>query len=188
MTRVVSSLTVWVIVCFLSTDGLGSVCRVFVVEGTSESGPILRLPESSLPRRHRAVSLLHEIRSQSLTASFTKAKPCSSHECVHVCGYLTACFPQLSQLVQRAVENNSLTIEPVAMSALPLVKASALECGGPKWVCVFVAIAVLSSVSLPGGQIIITVCGLGSFTDDFWSYSCKFSTLVNVERLDPWAH
>ncbi|KAM4734609.1 guanine nucleotide exchange factor for Rab-3A isoform 2-T2 [Anableps anableps] len=39
---------------------------------------------------------------------------------------------ELSQLVQRAVENNSLTIEPVAMSALPVVKASALECGGPK--------------------------------------------------------
>ncbi|XP_007556985.1 PREDICTED: guanine nucleotide exchange factor for Rab-3A-like isoform X3 [Poecilia mexicana] len=38
---------------------------------------------------------------------------------------------ELSQLVQRAVENNSLTIEPVAMSALPVVKASALECGGP---------------------------------------------------------
>nr|XP_043893083.1 guanine nucleotide exchange factor for Rab-3A isoform X4 [Solea senegalensis] len=39
---------------------------------------------------------------------------------------------QLSQLVQSAVENNSLTIEPVAMSALPMVKASAIECGGPK--------------------------------------------------------
>ncbi|XP_014915790.1 guanine nucleotide exchange factor for Rab-3A isoform X2 [Poecilia latipinna] len=39
---------------------------------------------------------------------------------------------ELSQLVQRAVENNSLTVEPVAMSALPVVKASALECGGPK--------------------------------------------------------
>ncbi|XP_014915791.1 guanine nucleotide exchange factor for Rab-3A isoform X3 [Poecilia latipinna] len=38
---------------------------------------------------------------------------------------------ELSQLVQRAVENNSLTVEPVAMSALPVVKASALECGGP---------------------------------------------------------
>lgn len=41
---------------------------------------------------------------------------------------------KLSQLVQSAVENNSLTIEPVAMSALPMVKASAIECGGPKWV------------------------------------------------------
>ncbi|XP_039470797.1 guanine nucleotide exchange factor for Rab-3A isoform X2 [Oreochromis aureus] len=39
---------------------------------------------------------------------------------------------ELSQLVQSAVENNSLTIEPVAMSAVPMVKASAIECGGPK--------------------------------------------------------
>ncbi|XP_029290582.1 guanine nucleotide exchange factor for Rab-3A isoform X5 [Cottoperca gobio] len=38
---------------------------------------------------------------------------------------------ELSQLVQSAVENNSLTIEPVAMSTLPMVKASAVECGGP---------------------------------------------------------
>ncbi|XP_070686266.1 guanine nucleotide exchange factor for Rab-3A [Pempheris klunzingeri] len=38
---------------------------------------------------------------------------------------------ELSQLVQSAVENNSLTIEPVAMTALPMVKASAIECGGP---------------------------------------------------------
>ncbi|XP_051236676.1 guanine nucleotide exchange factor for Rab-3A isoform X1 [Dicentrarchus labrax] len=38
---------------------------------------------------------------------------------------------ELSQLVQSAVENNSLTVEPVAMSALPMVKASAIECGGP---------------------------------------------------------
>ncbi|XP_067356126.1 guanine nucleotide exchange factor for Rab-3A isoform X3 [Channa argus] len=38
---------------------------------------------------------------------------------------------ELSQLVQSAVEKNSLTIEPVAMSALPMVKASAVECGGP---------------------------------------------------------
>ncbi|XP_039989686.1 guanine nucleotide exchange factor for Rab-3A isoform X4 [Xiphias gladius] len=39
---------------------------------------------------------------------------------------------ELSQLVQSAVEDNSLTIEPVATSALPMVKASAIECGGPK--------------------------------------------------------
>nr|XP_012775133.1 guanine nucleotide exchange factor for Rab-3A isoform X1 [Maylandia zebra] len=38
---------------------------------------------------------------------------------------------ELSHLVQSAVENNSLTIEPVAMSAVPMVKASAVECGGP---------------------------------------------------------
>ncbi|KAM9531027.1 guanine nucleotide exchange factor for Rab-3A isoform 8-T10 [Salvelinus alpinus] len=39
---------------------------------------------------------------------------------------------ELSQSVQSAVENNSLTIEPVALSALPVVKANAIECGGPK--------------------------------------------------------
>ncbi|XP_031420734.1 guanine nucleotide exchange factor for Rab-3A isoform X2 [Clupea harengus] len=39
---------------------------------------------------------------------------------------------ELSQSVQGAVESNSLTIEPAAMTALPLVKASAIECGGPK--------------------------------------------------------
>ncbi|XP_036432312.1 guanine nucleotide exchange factor for Rab-3A isoform X3 [Colossoma macropomum] len=38
---------------------------------------------------------------------------------------------ELSQSVQSAVENNSLTIEPVAMTVLPMVKASAIECGGP---------------------------------------------------------
>uniref|UniRef100_A0A674MQA8 RAB3A interacting protein like 1 n=1 Tax=Takifugu rubripes TaxID=31033 RepID=A0A674MQA8_TAKRU len=39
---------------------------------------------------------------------------------------------ELSQRVQSAVESNSLTIEPVAVSAPPVVKASATECGGPK--------------------------------------------------------
>ncbi|XP_022528143.1 guanine nucleotide exchange factor for Rab-3A isoform X3 [Astyanax mexicanus] len=38
---------------------------------------------------------------------------------------------ELSQSIQSAVENNSLTIEPVAMTTLPIVKASAIECGGP---------------------------------------------------------
>uniref|UniRef100_A0A673J8D6 Guanine nucleotide exchange factor for Rab-3A-like n=1 Tax=Sinocyclocheilus rhinocerous TaxID=307959 RepID=A0A673J8D6_9TELE len=36
---------------------------------------------------------------------------------------------ELSQSVQCAVENNSLTIEPVSMSSLHTVKA--IECGGP---------------------------------------------------------
>ncbi|KAM8861234.1 guanine nucleotide exchange factor for Rab-3A isoform 3-T4 [Synchiropus picturatus] len=44
---------------------------------------------------------------------------------------LTFTRSELSHLVQSAVESNSLTIEPVALSALPMVKASAVECGGP---------------------------------------------------------
>ncbi|KAG7268107.1 hypothetical protein CRUP_005466 [Coryphaenoides rupestris] len=39
---------------------------------------------------------------------------------------------ELSQSVQSAVECNSLSIEPVAMSAVPMVKATAVECVGPK--------------------------------------------------------
>uniref|UniRef100_A0A8D0BD65 RAB3A interacting protein like 1 n=1 Tax=Salvator merianae TaxID=96440 RepID=A0A8D0BD65_SALMN len=39
---------------------------------------------------------------------------------------------ELSALVQAAVEQNTLTIEPVAIQTLPVVKASAIECGGPK--------------------------------------------------------
>lgn len=41
-------------------------------------------------------------------------------------------LPQLSELVRVAVEQNTLTIEPVASQALPMVKVSAEECGGPK--------------------------------------------------------
>ncbi|XP_058263718.1 guanine nucleotide exchange factor for Rab-3A isoform X3 [Hemibagrus wyckioides] len=37
---------------------------------------------------------------------------------------------ELSQSVQSAVENNFLTIEPVALTALPMDKASSIECGG----------------------------------------------------------
>ncbi|XP_025021389.1 guanine nucleotide exchange factor for Rab-3A isoform X3 [Python bivittatus] len=40
-------------------------------------------------------------------------------------------FKELSELVQAAVEQNTLTIEPVATQALPVVKVSAIECGGP---------------------------------------------------------
>nr|XP_056708135.1 guanine nucleotide exchange factor for Rab-3A isoform X1 [Euleptes europaea] len=39
---------------------------------------------------------------------------------------------ELSELVQAAVEQNTLTIEPAAVQALPVVKVSAIECGGPK--------------------------------------------------------
>uniref|UniRef100_A0A8C6V9L2 RAB3A interacting protein like 1 n=1 Tax=Naja naja TaxID=35670 RepID=A0A8C6V9L2_NAJNA len=38
---------------------------------------------------------------------------------------------ELSELVQAAVEQNTLTIEPVATQALPVVKVAAIECGGP---------------------------------------------------------
>lgn len=33
-----------------------------------------------------------------------------------------------------AVEQNMLSVEPVGFQPLPVVKASAMECGGPKYV------------------------------------------------------
>ncbi|GAA6095725.1 guanine nucleotide exchange factor for Rab-3A isoform X2 [Tachysurus ichikawai] len=39
---------------------------------------------------------------------------------------------KLSRSVQSAVENNFLTIEPVALTASPMDKASSIECGGLK--------------------------------------------------------
>uniref|UniRef100_S4R639 RAB3A interacting protein (rabin3) n=1 Tax=Petromyzon marinus TaxID=7757 RepID=S4R639_PETMA len=44
------------------------------------------------------------------------------------------CFPkgELGQAIQLAVENNTLSMEPVGVQSLPVVKASAIECGGPK--------------------------------------------------------
>ncbi|XP_027526105.1 guanine nucleotide exchange factor for Rab-3A isoform X4 [Neopelma chrysocephalum] len=39
---------------------------------------------------------------------------------------------ELSELVRVAVEQNTLTIEPVASQTLPVVKVAAEECGGPK--------------------------------------------------------
>lgn len=50
-----------------------------------------------------------------------------------LCTFLSAfSLPQLSELLRVAVEQNTLTIEPVASQTLPMVKVSAEECGGPK--------------------------------------------------------
>ncbi|XP_069079323.1 guanine nucleotide exchange factor for Rab-3A isoform X3 [Pleurodeles waltl] len=51
------------------------------------------------------------------------------HEDIEPC--LDFAKHELSELVKCAVEKNTLTVEPVASQSLPLVKASAIECGGP---------------------------------------------------------
>ena len=40
--------------------------------------------------------------------------------------------PQLGSAILEAVEQNTLSVEPVGFQPLPVVKASAVECGGPK--------------------------------------------------------
>lgn len=42
-------------------------------------------------------------------------------------------LPQLGSAILEAVEQNTLSVEPVGFQPLPVVKASAVECGGPKW-------------------------------------------------------
>lgn len=95
------------------------------------------------PSVERSSAFLSRIHREDIgpCLSFTRSEvshnlTVSSHKHHFVCyievNIIEYCSPQLSRLVQSAVENNSLTIEPVAMSALPMVKASAVECGGPK--------------------------------------------------------
>ncbi|XP_076861618.1 rab-3A-interacting protein isoform X2 [Brachyhypopomus gauderio] len=45
---------------------------------------------------------------------------------------LTFCKSELGSAILEAVERNTLSVEPVGFQPLPVVKASALECGGPK--------------------------------------------------------
>ena len=43
-------------------------------------------------------------------------------------------FFKLASAVLEAVENNTLSIEPAGLQPVRFVKASAVECGGPKYV------------------------------------------------------
>lgn len=45
---------------------------------------------------------------------------------------LSPVLMQLSEMVRVAVEQNTLTIEPVASQTVPVGKVAAEECGGPK--------------------------------------------------------
>ncbi|XP_064423397.1 guanine nucleotide exchange factor for Rab-3A isoform X2 [Latimeria chalumnae] len=55
---------------------------------------------------------------------------------------------ELADSVQSAVENNTLSIEPAAAQAIPVVKASAIECGGPNgWRAQIITKCALSGMS-----------------------------------------
>ncbi|XP_032894961.1 guanine nucleotide exchange factor for Rab-3A isoform X3 [Amblyraja radiata] len=55
---------------------------------------------------------------------------------------------ELTEAVQAAVESNTLSIEPAVVQALPVVKASAIECGGPNgWRAEVVTKCALSGLS-----------------------------------------
>nr|XP_020468994.1 rab-3A-interacting protein isoform X2 [Monopterus albus] len=52
------------------------------------------------------------------------------HEDIYPC--LTFSKSELGSAILEAVEQNTLSVEPVGFQPLPVVKASAVECGGPK--------------------------------------------------------
>ncbi|KAM6460111.1 guanine nucleotide exchange factor for Rab-3A isoform 7-T7 [Liasis olivaceus] len=108
-------------------------------KSTSSTGAITvagqNAPQEPVNSEFKEVDSILFAEFQAWKESPTLDKSCSFlkriyHEDVGPCLDFTK--HELSELVQAAVEQNTLTIEPVATQALPVVKVSAIECGGPK--------------------------------------------------------
>ncbi|XP_034626424.1 guanine nucleotide exchange factor for Rab-3A isoform X3 [Trachemys scripta elegans] len=100
-----------------------------VVTATSQS-----LPVESVSNECKEVDSILFAEFQAWKESPTLEKSCSFLERIYredVGPCLDFTKQELSELVREAVEQNTLTIEPVATQALPVVKVSAMECGGP---------------------------------------------------------
>ncbi|XP_043373569.1 guanine nucleotide exchange factor for Rab-3A isoform X7 [Dermochelys coriacea] len=101
-----------------------------VVAAASQS-----LPLESVSNECKEVDSILFAEFQAWKESPTLEKSCSFLERIYqedVGPCLDFTKQELSELVREAVERNTLTIEPVATQALPVVKVSAMECGGPK--------------------------------------------------------
>ncbi|KAM9149242.1 guanine nucleotide exchange factor for Rab-3A isoform 2-T2 [Pangshura tecta] len=101
-----------------------------VVTATSQS-----LPLEPVSNECKEVDSILFAEFQAWKESPTLEKSCSFLERIYredVGPCLDFTKQELSELVREAVEQNTLTIEPVATQALPVVKVSAMECGGPK--------------------------------------------------------
>ncbi|XP_070622747.1 guanine nucleotide exchange factor for Rab-3A isoform X2 [Erythrolamprus reginae] len=108
-------------------------------KSTSSTGAITvagqSAPQESVNSEFKEVDSILFAEFQAWKESPTLDKSCPflkriCHEDVGPCLDFTK--HELSDLVQAAVEQNTLTIEPVATQALPVVKVAAIECGGPK--------------------------------------------------------
>ncbi|XP_044869704.1 guanine nucleotide exchange factor for Rab-3A isoform X5 [Mauremys mutica] len=101
-----------------------------VVTATSQSMPL-----EPVSNECKEVDSILFAEFQAWKESPTLEKSCSFLERIYredVGPCLDFTKQELSELVREAVEQNTLTIEPVATQALPVVKVSAMECGGPK--------------------------------------------------------
>ncbi|XP_034276052.1 guanine nucleotide exchange factor for Rab-3A isoform X4 [Pantherophis guttatus] len=108
-------------------------------KSTSSTGAITvagqSAPQESVNSEFKEVDSILFAEFQAWKESPTLDKSCPFlkriyHEDVGPCLDFTK--HELSELVQAAVEQNTLTIEPVATQTLPVVKVAAIECGGPK--------------------------------------------------------
>ncbi|XP_044869702.1 guanine nucleotide exchange factor for Rab-3A isoform X3 [Mauremys mutica] len=100
-----------------------------VVTATSQSMPL-----EPVSNECKEVDSILFAEFQAWKESPTLEKSCSFLERIYredVGPCLDFTKQELSELVREAVEQNTLTIEPVATQALPVVKVSAMECGGP---------------------------------------------------------
>ncbi|XP_034626422.1 guanine nucleotide exchange factor for Rab-3A isoform X1 [Trachemys scripta elegans] len=101
---------------------------------TYEPGWQALVADSSSSSSLRQVDSILFAEFQAWKESPTLEKSCSFLERIYredVGPCLDFTKQELSELVREAVEQNTLTIEPVATQALPVVKVSAMECGGP---------------------------------------------------------
>ncbi|OBS75503.1 hypothetical protein A6R68_18045, partial [Neotoma lepida] len=78
------------------------------------------------PTMDRTCPFLDKIYQEDIFPCLTFAK---SEHLIHS---VVLCF-KLASAVLEAVENNTLSIEPVGLQPIRFVKASAVECGGPKY-------------------------------------------------------
>lgn len=131
-----------------ASGGQSAVQRLQSVEGGANAGPQLLLPGESVPGGHLPLPDVQQERGThgnrikgthtavlvflggwegvSVLLAQTGSE-CLS--CPH--GFLCA-LCQLGSAILEAVEQNMLSVEPVGFQPLPVVKASAVECGGPK--------------------------------------------------------
>ncbi|XP_023572074.1 rab-3A-interacting protein isoform X4 [Octodon degus] len=95
---------------------------------------ILYLPDLGVPAGNLAdLSLYNEFRSWKDEPTMDRTCPFLDkiyQEDIFPC--LTFSKSELASAVLEAVENNTLSIEPVGLQPIRFVKASAVECGGPK--------------------------------------------------------
>ncbi|XP_052431297.1 rab-3A-interacting protein isoform X7 [Carassius gibelio] len=95
---------------------------------------------------------------------------------------LTFSKTELGSAILEAVEQNTLSVEPVGFQPLPVVKASAVECGGPKMVQTLVKCALCGQTKTCKHRIKFGDSGNYYYVSPFCRYRitsvCNFFTYI----------